>query len=142
MNDKAIQNLIENVEDPIMKATLSNIAGGNIIKQVRCLSKTCKGAVIAHIYHDGQIIEVKNSEKSGCLSSRKRFDGYMGFQCRCGQRSILSAQEKDTVGPVMPMPTKEELQEIAKRINKNPSSYQEQDGAIEVDGFIIEDFRG
>jgi hypothetical protein len=132
-----ITKIIDNIDDPNLKKTLLNVAGGNIIKQVKCLK--CK-KVIAHIYHDGQIVEVKNSEKSGCLSSRKRFDGYMGFSCRCGNWSIQSKQEQGIMGP--DLPSKEDLQKIANRINKNPSSYKEQDGAIEVDGFIIEDFRG
>lgn len=137
MNDKAIQSIIDNIDDPQLKAQLSNIAGGNIIKNVFCTK--CK-KVIAHIYHDGQIIEIKNSEKSGCLSSRKRFDGFMGFSCRCGNWSIQSKQEQGII--TADMPTKEDLQKIAERINKNPSSYKEQDGAIEVDGFIIQDLRG
>lgn len=133
-----ISKIINNIDDPNLKKTLLNVAGGNIVKQVKCMSKTCKGAVIAQIYHDGQIVEVKNSEKSGCLSSRKRFDGYLGFSCRCGNWSIQSKQEQGIMGP--DLPSKEDLQKIAERINKNPSSYQEQNGAIEVDGFIIEDF--
>jgi len=141
MDDK-LKRMIENVEDPDLKKKLLNIAGGNIIKQVRCLSKKCKGKVIAHIYADGQIIEVLNGENSGCLSSRKRFDGYMGFSCRCGNWSIQSEQEKGIMSHKGEVPTKEDLQKIADRINKNPSSFIEQDGAIEVDGFIIEDFRG
>ncbi len=136
MDNRILQTILNNIDDPGLRKTLSNVAGGNIVAQVRCLK--CK-KVIAHVYHDGQIIEVKNSDKSGCLSSRKRFDGYMGFSCRCGNWSIQSKQEQGIMGP--DMPSKEDLQKIAARVEQNPSHYTKENGATEVDGFVIEDFK-
>lgn len=46
------------------------------------------------IHHQGlRRIEVGNS----MLSTRKRHDGVMGYQCKCGNNSLLSAVEKGIV---------------------------------------------
>jgi hypothetical protein len=128
-----------NRTNPELAQQLGNIIGGNIVKQIHCDSKKCKGAVIANIYHDGQVIEVKNSEISGALSTRKRFDGYIGVLCRCGNDSRIAPQEKGIMSGNMP--SREDLQKIYDRIHKNPSEYQSKNGSVAVDGFTIEDLR-
>lgn len=136
--DEQILEMVKQT-NPELAQQLGNIIGGNIVKQIRCNSKKCKGAVIAHIYHDGQVIEVKNSEKSGALSTRKRFDGYIGVLCRCGNDSRLAPQEKGVITDQIP--SKEDLHKIWDRVHENPSEYPDKNGMVEVDGFTVEDLR-
>lgn len=143
VNEATILQMIDKVDDPKIKNVLNNVVNGRIVTQIRCLSEVCKGKVIGHIYHDGQVIEVSsmndNGVVSGVLSSRKRFDGYMGFRCACMNNSILCEAEDGIIADRVP--TKDDLAEIAESLKRNPPKYFEKNNAIEIDGFIMEKFR-
>lgn len=143
INEQAIRKMIDQVDNPEVRKTLENIIGGKIVKQVRCLSDDCNGKVVAHIYHDGQIIEVPTYNKkkeliSGALTSRARFDGQLGFKCACGNTSILAEGERGIISGRTP--TKDDLNQIYLNMEKKKPEYQEVDGTKEVDGFAIDDF--
>ncbi len=89
INEKSLKQMISQIKEPSIRRQLENSLGGKIVKQIRCLSKTCKGRIVANIYHDGQVVEVttyniKKELISGAISSRQRLDGELGFQCACG----------------------------------------------------------
>jgi len=141
INEVALNNMIAQVTDPKLREKLANIANGKIVKQVRCLSKSCAGKVIAYIYNDGQIEEQTTFNKqgklvSGLLGSRPRLDGQMGFQCACMNDSRLAEAEDGIITELVP--TKEDLDRVYQNLQKKPAKYIGKGGTIEVDNFIIE----
>jgi hypothetical protein len=141
INEKAINKMISQVSDPTLRNQLASIATGKIVKQIRCLSKTCQGKIIGYMYDDGRIEEVTTFNKkgelvSGLLGSRPRLDGQLGIQCACMNDSRLAESEDGIITDRAP--TKDDLDKVASNLQKKPTHYLEKSGTIEVDNFIIE----
>jgi len=144
INENAISKMIEQVSDPTLRNQLASIATGKTVKQIRCLSKTCQGKIIAYMYDDGRIEEVCTYNKkgelvSGLLGSRPRLDGQLGIQCACMNDSRLAESEEGIIGQFPP--SKEDLEIVYNNLKKKPAHYTEKSGKLEVDKFIIEKVR-
>lgn len=117
---------------------IAAIMQGKVVKQVLCLSKTCKGRIIGQIQSDGKFMAVRDQEnKIYCRASRHRLDGFMGFQCWCGNDSRLSAQEKGNAGIRLNNVTKTDIEEVFDKIQAKPSKYRTVGGRTVIDGFAI-----
>jgi hypothetical protein len=142
------QSLIERLPPGRQRKEIENILRGVIVSQVRCMSKQCNGRIIANIYRNGKVEMTLFDDGEGgeigfLFASRNRLDGFMGFECRCGNDSRLCKQEQ---GHVHHSPTtggaalsKQKLEDIGRTIQDNPSDYQKVQGCVEIDGFVIED---
>lgn len=95
----------------------------------------CKGRLIARIFDDGRVVMVASEGKAWLRSSRHRFDGHMGFQCWCGQDSLLAEAEKGVIGEAPP--TREDLGAIYEKLQVKKPNYKPFQGATFVDGFEI-----
>lgn len=97
----------------------------------------CKNRLIAKIYNTGKVVMLASEGKAWLKSSRDRFDGNKGFQCWCGQDSLLSKQEVGHIGEAHP--SNEDLANIWQNITKDPSSYPVVNGEKIIDGFMIKE---
>lgn len=144
-----IHDMISQIEDPKARQLYGGILSGDISSFVHCMSKTCKGRIIAHVRADGivtetpPVIDTKGKfglYSSGLEGSRVRLDGVLGFRCYCGNNSVLCKEEDGVITPAMP--TREQVQNILVKINKRKGEqYIAKNGKIEIDGFIIEELK-
>lgn len=120
-------------DEPIL-----NKDGSAKTKSVKTLLREgCKGRSIAKVYSGGKIVMTSSDGKAWLKSSRDRFDGNKGFQCWCGQDSLLAKQEMGHIGESVP--SNEDLGAIWQKITKDPSSYPVINGEKIVDGFMIKE---
>jgi hypothetical protein len=117
------------------------------MKVIRCHSKKCKGRIIGKVPDKGQPISILNDDKtSGLLSVRLRMDKNFGFQCFCGNNSLLSVHEAEAVKKSgnlrngMP-PSRAEVKEIWRRVNDNPTITKNKDGRLMIENFSIEEIK-
>lgn len=140
ITDTQLQELLDNVKDPNLRAQYEALANSDDVARVFCLSKTCKGRQIGVLNTLGQWQGVKPTKKSGLLSSRDRFDGNTGFRCRCGNSSITSAAEDGII--TGEAPTRNDMAKIYKNQQTMAADITEhKDGTTTVDGFKIEIIR-
>lgn len=124
---------------PEMQQHYRNSLGGDQAA-VYCLSKKCKGRQIGVKNAAGQWINVSKAKASKLLSTRVRFDGQVGFRCRCGNSSITSAAETGII--TGQAPTRSQLAKVYQGQKDNPAKITEHaDGTVTVDGFKIEQLR-
>lgn len=134
--------LLNSITNPRQRRDIERILNGQIVAQVRCMSESCNGRIIANIYKDGKVELTfspgKNSPENVAWlrSHRNRLDGFLGFECWCGNDSRLSKQE---VGHVSTGVTKEGLKAVAKNVDENPSRYEKIGDSLTIDGFVIQD---
>lgn len=96
------------------------------------------GRVIAQIMTDGQIIPVHDENGFMWLrATRRRTDGEIGFECWCGQDSRIAPNEDGILKADGSQPTKEDLIQMATKLDQNPPKYATISGERDVDGFII-----
>ena len=150
------KTILENISDPTQRRTVERIMTGRIVQKVKCLSKKCRGRIVAFIYSDGTL-EPQTDRKGvmHLLAWRKRMDGHLGFQCDCGNDSRLSDAEKGVFRPMgatqalkgskgqpdiitAGMPDKAGMEEIARRLQASPPRYPVVDGVQKIDNFSIE----
>lgn len=139
MNNEQIKKILNRFPDK-QRQDVENILYGKIVKQVKCLSKKCKGRIIAYIYSNGKIREI--GDEKGLIylrASRRRLDGELGFQCWCGNDSRLCEAEKGNKGIENNAVQKSDLHEVFAKLEKNPKQYPPINGKQEVDKFLIED---
>jgi len=98
----------------------------------------CNNRLIAYIYTDGKVRLAASEGKAWLRAHRNRLDGYLGFQCWCGNDSRLCAQEKGVTGMERNAVTKDDLAQVYKNLEKNPAKYKEKNNKLVVDGFLIE----
>lgn len=113
--------------------------------------KGCNGRHIGVIYDSGRDNQgnmitraepVRADDGNYYLrSTRLRMDGAMGVECWCGQDSRISAQEAGDLRFDGQAPSKEGLEAIFKRIQKNPTVVEIKNGRTVVDGFAFEEIR-
>jgi len=135
-----ITKLLNNIKDPGQRMQIQNILTGNIVKVVRCMSKSCNGRIVANVYASGKIEPVFDEEdgKMYLRASRNRLDGYLGFQCWCGNDSRLCDAEIGVSGIENNAPQKSDLETVWNRLQKRPVNYPERDGKQDIDNFRIE----
>ena len=78
----------------------------------------------------------KNNE-SYLGTSRHRLDGFMGFECWCGNDSRLAPQEVGHLGAAPP--SKSALEKIWQKVTNTPSDYPITNGEQIIDGFMIKE---
>lgn len=104
--------------------------------------KGCAGRLIGQIYDNGRAEPVRADDGNYYLrSTRKRLDGAVGCECWCGQDSRISAQEAGDLKFDGQPPTKQGLESIFKKIEKNPTVIEIKNGRTEIDGFAFEELR-
>lgn len=149
VGQNVIKDMLGNIKDPKLREVYGSIISGKIVAQVHCMSKTCKGRVIAFIDETGKVDETDPElspegayglYSSGLEGSRQRLDGLLGFRCYCGNNSILCEEEKGIITPARP--SQEALQKIAQRLGeRKPNTYVPRNGKIKIDGFIVEEVK-
>lgn len=142
MSQQLIQELIDNIPDPKMRAHYGQIVNSRIVAKVNCLSNECKGRCVGYLKSDGFVVEEITVDKktgariAGIETSRDRFDGQKGFKCTCGNSSIVALSEQGIITAAQPNTA--DLEQIAQNLKKLPINYTEINGVKEVDGFAIE----
>jgi len=135
MNKKLVNEMIEKIEDPKARKFYEDIANGVMQSQIKCMGETCNGRVVGFVMLDGQVIEKSNEDyqvvgpKWGITTSRMRIDGVRGFQCACGNSSLLAPEDEGIIG--IQRPTIEDLDRIAEKIKKRSKSYKEKRFIVE-----------
>lgn len=145
--DEALETLLSTLPSDTKKI-LNNIISGKATHQVRCMSELCNGEVIAYLQADGLDAHQRSKysvvpatqavSEMKLLAFRKRLDGFIGFQCKCGNDSRRAPHEQDSIDKFGNPPTRQGLQDIYERIQKSPPNYPELSGRRLVDGFSIE----
>lgn len=151
--DSALTQMLDQLP-PDTRKSLSNIVSGRITHQIICNGEGtseregCNGTVIAYLYADG--LDERRQPKyrvepvvlqDGTMrlrSSRKRLDGQTGFQCWCGNDSLIARQEAGSIQRDGLPPSRDGLEVIYSALQRDPATYPEINGAKEVDGFTIE----
>lgn len=117
---------------------IADLMTGNIVKEVHCQSDTCKGRLMGHLYQNGKFRGVVDEEgKMWCRASRYRLDGFLGFQCWCGNDSRLAPQEVGNKGIKQGNASKSDLESVWERVSHKPSNYPINGKNQEIDGFLI-----
>lgn len=138
ITDSQLDEMLSNM-DPTLAAHYRTALAGEQAA-VYCMSKKCKGRKIGAQNAAGIWVGLNATKTSGLLSSRGRFDGHIGFRCRCGNSSITSPAESGII--TGEAPTRKALAEVYERQQKNPAKVTEHaDGTVTVDGFKIEQLR-
>lgn len=102
----------------------------------------CKGRLIGQVYDNGRSEPVRADDGNFYLrATRKRLDGAIGCECWCGQDSRISTQEAGDLKFDGQPPTKQGLESIFKKIEKNPTVVEIKNGRTEIDGFAFEELR-
>lgn len=134
-----LEKLLDNIPDLRMRKSLESIIKAKVSKRVKCMSPQCNGRIIGHIHEDGSVHEIVDPSGGIFLrASRHRLDGYMGFQCWCGNDSRLAKQEKGNAGIENNAVQRSDLEEIWDKVQREPSSYPEYAGKQRIDNFLIE----
>lgn len=96
------------------------------------------GRVIGEKYKDGRIEATTDGNGvMWMLAYRPRLDGFLGFQCRCGNDSRLSGYEKGVKSIEKNKVKQKDIEAVLEKVSKNPPKYKEVGGEMEVDKFII-----
>ena len=135
--------LLDNIKDPVQRGMIQNILMNNVVKVIRCMSSSCKGRIIGNIYSDGKIAPTVDS-KDGLMymrAYRQRLDGFLGFQCWCGNDSRLCKAEIGVSGIENNAPQKSDLEQVFNRLQNKPVYYPEKDGRQDIDNFRIENIK-
>lgn len=102
----------------------------------------CKGRHIGVVYDNGRAEPVRADDGEFYLrATRQRLDGVIGCECWCGNDSRISAQEAGDLKFDGQPPSKQGLESIFKRIQKNPTLVEIKNGRTVIDGFAFEEIR-
>lgn len=144
---KSVMCMSEDVEGEIVTPVLDKkgepvldkegVAKTEQVKGV--IKEGCKGRVIGHILDNGKVNATTDNGKTYLRSSRHRLDGFMGFECWCGNDSRLAPQEKGYIGATAP--DKTALEKVWEKVNKKPSNYPVEKGEQLIDGFKIKEIK-
>lgn len=100
----------------------------------------CKDRLIGYIYDNGQVEPVKAEDGNLYLrSTRKRLDGAVGCECWCGNDSRIALQEAGDIDFSGAQPTREGLNNIFRKVQKNPTIIENKGNRSIVDGFAFEE---
>ena len=139
MAQQNIADFLKTIKDPKQRAQIQSILQSDVVKVVKCMSKKCKGRIVAHVMSDGTIKPITDDKGFMHLRAiRPRLDGFYGFQCWCGNDSRLCEAEKGVKGIEHNAPQKKDLEEVWNRLQKEPASYPEVNGVQDIDNFRIE----
>jgi len=118
VDQETINNMLDNITDPNQRDLFGQIIRGDISQQVKCNSDDCGGRVIGRKTVSGTWIDDPLEEEgvpvSGLKSTRERLDGTLGFQCWCGNNTLVASTEEGII--TANVPSKEDLLKIAQNI--------------------------
>lgn len=138
VSQEKIQEMFRAIPDPKMRQQLSSIMTSTEVKSIHCTSDKCKGRVIGHVLDNGNVTALTDKKGQTFLRAwRNRLDGFLGFECWCGNDSRLAPQEKGHIGANAP--TKSDLQKVWEKVNGKPSDYKTVKGEQNIDGFVIKE---
>jgi len=137
--NQQLQEMFRTIPDANLRRQLADIVTGKAVKAIYCDSDKCKGRLIGHIIDNGKVNAIADKGKTYLRSSRHRLDGFMGFECWCGNDSRLSAQEKGHIGANAP--TKSDLEKVWEKVTNKPSQYPVIKGKQKVAGFEIREIK-
>lgn len=133
----AVNEMLKNIPNDALRKKYTEIATRRLVKQIRCMSEVCNGAVVGFIDDKNHVTAQTNSDESGLRRHRWRLDGMLGVLCRCGNDSSLAEQEEGIIGARSI--TRADLEAVARNLASSPARYdEERDGSVEVAGFRIE----
>ena len=137
--------------EPVIDKTGKNKGAHKTETETYLARKGCNGRQIGVIYdagrdNSGNIVTRAESiadedDNHWLRSTRMRLDGAMGVECWCGNDSRISAQEAGDLKFDGQPPSKEGLESIFKRIQKNPTIVEIKNGRTVVDGFAFEEIK-
>lgn len=140
VSQEQVQQMFKTIPDPKLRQQLAGIMTSREVKSVHCLSETCKGRVIGSVLDNSRVNSVTDDEGKTYLRAwRHRLDGFMGFECWCGNDSRLSAQEKGHIGAEAP--SKSDLEKVWEKVTSKPSQYPVIQGKQKIDGFEIREIK-
>ena len=138
ISDDQLKTILDRLPNE-QRQTLADIITGAVTHNVYCMSPTCKGDLIAHIYKtDDPLRPSVRGTDERYLSFCVRIDGFWGFQCLCGNDSRQAPQETDELTLEHGLLEGEMLQALLSRVAANPSVYPKNGSIQEIDGFQIE----
>lgn len=124
--------------EPILYKTGDRKGEQKTKKEKVLVQAGCDGRVIAHVMTDGQVVAIRDADENMYLrSSRRRSDGEIGFECWCGADTRIAANEDGILKADGSQPSKEDLLNMAAKLEQNPPSYATINGERSVDGFIL-----
>lgn len=146
VQNSTIQQIIDNMPAAQRREVLTTLKG-TVTQQVVCLSKICKGRVIANIikFNNNKVQIRAVVDKKGntwCKVHRFRFDGFLGFKCACGNDSRLAKEEEGVFDYKGTIPDQVGMQKVFDRVSKNQPKYEIINGSQEIDGFALIDIDG
>lgn len=139
MRTPELKKILANIPDSKQRKTIAEILTGKIEKNVRCNSDECKGRIVAYIHDNGKIEPTTDKGVMWLLAYRHRLDGYLGFQCACGNDSRLSDQEKGIDGIENNSVTKKDIEQVWENLNLKPISYPNKNRKQLIDNFLLEE---
>lgn len=87
------------------------------MEKYKITCKNCEHSDVVCITSEGQVIWGKNTY---IVSARKRLDGNWGWQCMCGNYSLMTAQEDTITNKQTPDP--QEIEDIIKSLIVEPDN--------------------
>lgn len=136
------EDLLGTITEPVLDKKGKPVVKDGVAKTKEVegvIKEGCKGRLIAYIMNTGKVQAVSEGDKTYLRSSRHRFDGFMGFECWCGNDSRLAPQEKGYIGANAP--DKTALQKVWEKVNNKPSQYPVIKGSQKIDGFEIREIK-
>lgn len=108
------------------------------MKQLEIQCQECLGTSIIRVQNKPLAppygVQIEWYKIGTVISGRQRLDGELGFQCKCGNNSMMTAQEKQEIKNWQ-APKPEELSNIIAKLRK-PSKVETNKGVL-VDKFLI-----
>lgn len=139
MRNSDVLKILDNIKNPSQKRQLQEILTGKIVQRIRCMSSTCNGRIVGIVYSNGDIKPtIEEDGRMFLRATRTRLDGYLGFQCWCGNDSRLCDAEKGVSGIENNAVTKADLETVYERLQKRPVAYPINNGSQRIDNFLIE----
>lgn len=134
MNEEILKRIRE--VNPKLASEIGDILAQKLVKAIYCNSKTCKGRLIGYLDDKGNPVET-DDDKLGIMGVRPRMDGYLGFQCICGNDSRVCKAEKGIIK--VTKPTKNDIEKVFKNLESMKTEAIEKEKSITVDGFTIKE---
>ncbi len=105
-------------------------------KRYRITCNDCKGFSLIDIQESNLNRYIIWVDVREVISGRPRLDGYFGWQCKCGNNSLLSDQE-DRLIKDKQNPSPKDIIEVTR--NLVLPKVVEKDRSVLVDGFLLEE---
>lgn len=137
VTDNQMSEMLGAITDPKLKTHINRVLKSQVVKEIHCDSKICKGAVIGTIDQNEQITPTLVKGKMYMRAYRKRLDGGLGIQCWCSNDSRLAPEEKGVPGIEQNAVTKSDLEKVWNNLGGKIKEFVPKNGITRIDGFSI-----